>query len=70
MRKSPLKQPATSESAENSPDASDTPKYLNREISWLDFNHRVLELAQDKSLPLLETRDTWPSSPPISTSSS
>lgn len=27
--------------------------YLNRELSWLDFNHRVLALAQDPSLPLL-----------------
>jgi polyphosphate kinase len=54
MRKSPLKRPAQPESTQDSRDASDTPKYLNREISWLDFNHRVLELAQDKSIPLLE----------------
>jgi polyphosphate kinase len=28
--------------------------YLNRELSWLDFNLRVLELSEDASLPLLE----------------
>jgi len=29
-------------------------RYLNRELSWLDFNARVLSLAADNSLPLLE----------------
>jgi polyphosphate kinase len=28
--------------------------YTNRELSWLDFNDRVLQLAEDGSLPLLE----------------
>ncbi|MBE0498403.1 MAG: RNA degradosome polyphosphate kinase [Campylobacterales bacterium] len=28
--------------------------YLNRELSWLQFNTRVLQQAQDESLPLLE----------------
>ncbi len=29
-------------------------RYLNRELSWLDFNARVLALAEDASQPLLE----------------
>jgi polyphosphate kinase len=29
-------------------------RYLNRELSWLDFNSRVLALAEDDSQPLLE----------------
>ncbi len=28
--------------------------YLNRELSWLDFNERVLQLAEDEQIPLLE----------------
>jgi len=29
-------------------------RYFDREMSWLFFNQRVLELAEDKTLPLLE----------------
>lgn len=29
-------------------------RYLDRELSWLAFNQRVLELAEDPTLPLLE----------------
>src|SRR5580692_497091 len=41
---------------DSAPDASpmDPSLYLNRELSWLDFNDRVLQLAEDERVPLLE----------------
>jgi polyphosphate kinase len=33
---------------------ADPSLYLNRELSWLDFNERVLQLAEDERVPLLE----------------
>jgi polyphosphate kinase len=35
-------------------DLHDPKLYFNRELSWLDFNERVLELAEDEEVPLLE----------------
>ena len=35
-------------------DLTDPRLYVNRELSWLDFNARVLELAEDPTQPLLE----------------
>jgi len=32
----------------------DNYQYLEKELSWLSFNHRVLQEAQDNSVPLLE----------------
>ena len=33
---------------------ADPSNYVNRELSWLEFNYRVLSEARDKSLPLFE----------------
>ncbi len=34
--------------------AIENSKYINREISWLDFNERVLQEAMDPTTPLLD----------------
>jgi polyphosphate kinase len=36
------------------PDLEDSSLYFNRELSWLEFNDRVLQLAEDSSVPLIE----------------
>ncbi|HTZ87864.1 MAG TPA: polyphosphate kinase 1 [Solirubrobacteraceae bacterium] len=38
----------------HAPDLDDPALYINRELSWLDFNDRVLQLAEDPRMPLLE----------------
>jgi len=46
----------TARTAETAADQDELPsdRYLNREKSWLAFNERVLNLAEDDRLPLLE----------------
>jgi len=36
------------------PNLDDPALYVNRDLSWLEFNRRVLEEAQDASVPMLE----------------
>ena len=53
----PAAEPAesvTPQQAPGPPDLEDPSLYFNRELSWLDFNDRVLQLAEDPSVPLLE----------------
>ncbi len=40
--------------AVSEPDLAEPDLYFNRELSWLDFNDRVLQLAEDEATPLLE----------------
>src|SRR5215211_8999595 len=46
--------PVRETEAPSSPDLEDPSLYFNRELSWLEFNDRVLQLAEDPSTPLLE----------------
>jgi len=48
-------EPATETLVESeAPDLDSRDLYANRELSWLDFNERVLELTEDDRMPLME----------------
>src|SRR4051794_41280843 len=52
---SPYRQDMEAVTAPREVPALDSPElYANRELSWLQFNERVLELAEDEGVPLLE----------------
>ncbi|WP_028932521.1 RNA degradosome polyphosphate kinase [Pseudonocardia spinosispora] len=53
LQSAPAAPPAPTPKAQERTDLPDD-RYLNRELSWLDFNARVLALAEDTSQPLLE----------------
>ncbi len=44
----------TTDATVETPELDSRELYWNRELSWLQFNERVLALAEDESIPLLE----------------
>jgi polyphosphate kinase len=49
-----MRQEAATPAVADAPALVDPHLYINRELSWLEFNTRVLELAEDETVPLLE----------------
>jgi polyphosphate kinase len=50
----PDEEPEASDTDEDEIDLDDPKYYLNRELTWLEFNWRVLNEARDERTPLLE----------------
>ena len=53
-RPAPAGEPPSAPSTTPTPDLGDPALYLNRELTWLEFNRRVLSEAEDDRNPLLE----------------
>ncbi|HEY8505394.1 MAG TPA: hypothetical protein VIL46_12495, partial [Gemmataceae bacterium] len=54
MQPNPAALPSADGQGAERPDLDDPALYINRELSWLEFNRRVLEEACDPQVPLLE----------------
>jgi polyphosphate kinase len=52
--RSPQPRQVTRAILDEHPDGLDEVRHLNRELSWLQFDERVLAIAEDPELPLLE----------------
>ena len=53
-RKGIRREPAASDAGSASVQTGDPSRFLNRDLEWLEFNRRVLDMAADDSVPLLE----------------
>ena len=54
-RHRPHREPAATDASATAPSTGGDPsRFLNRDLEWLEFNRRVLDMAADDSVPLLE----------------
>jgi polyphosphate kinase len=54
-RHRPHREPAATDAGATAPSTGGDPsRFLNRDLEWLEFNRRVLDMAADDSVPLLE----------------
>jgi len=53
-RKGIRREPAATDAGPASAATGDPSRFLNRDLEWLEFNRRVLDMAADDSVPLLE----------------